>query len=99
MRTGRLKRSRIICLTIDNTARVAVIDEGIGIQAEHREKLFERFYRVESDKTHNIGGFGIGLYLFAEIIQRHDGKIWVESDEGKGSSFYFSLPLELPLIV
>jgi len=57
------------------------------------EKLFHRFYRVENEKMKNITGFGIGLYLSSEIIQRHKGKIWVESEEGKGSTFYFSLPL------
>jgi signal transduction histidine kinase len=55
--------------------------------------LFQRFYRVESEKMKNISGFGIGLYLSGEIIQRHKGKIWAASEEGKGATFYFSLPL------
>jgi len=73
---------------------VSVKDEGIGIKAKDQEKLFQRFYRVESDKMKNISGFGIGLYLSSEIIQRHKGKIGTESDEGKGATFYFSLPLK-----
>ena len=54
--------------------------------------LFDRFYRVESSHTRNIAGFGIGLYLSSEIIHQHSGTIWVESQKGVGSTFYFSLP-------
>lgn len=49
--------------------------------------------RIENVQNRNVSGFGIGLYLSAEIIQRHNGKIWVESKPGKGSTFYFSLPI------
>lgn len=73
---------------------VSVRDEGIGIPKDDIALLFDRFYRVESRKFKTISGFGIGLYLSAEIIKRHEGEIWVESEEGKGSTFYFSLPLE-----
>ncbi|MFD1256149.1 ATP-binding protein [Mucilaginibacter terrae] len=73
-------------------AVVSVKDEGLGIKPQDVEKLFERYYRVDSKQTQTISGFGIGLYLCAEIIQRHDGKIWVESEPGEGSTFYFSLP-------
>jgi two-component system sensor histidine kinase VicK len=76
-----------------DSVQVSVIDEGIGIKAKDQEKLFQRFYRVESEKMKNISGFGIGLYLASEIIQRHKGKIWVESKEDEGSTFHFSLPL------
>jgi two-component system CheB/CheR fusion protein len=78
---------------IDGNVEVKVTDEGIGIKARHQEKLFQRFYRVENEKMKNVSGFGIGLYLSNEIIQRHGGKIGVESIEDKGSTFYFSLPL------
>ncbi|WP_185113716.1 PAS domain-containing protein [Chryseobacterium sp. Leaf394] len=71
--------------------KVSVKDEGMGIKSENLNKLFERFYRVEQESI--IGGFGIGLYLSAEIIEAHDGKIWVESEFGKGSTFYFEVPL------
>jgi len=74
---------------------VAVIDEGIGIKARDQAKLFQRFYRVENERMKNISGFGIGLYLASEIIQRHKGKIGVVSAEDKGSTFYFSLPLSM----
>jgi signal transduction histidine kinase len=59
--------------------------------------LFQRFYRVDSEKTMTVSGFGVGLYLASEIIQRHKGKIGVESAEGEGSTFYFSLPASPPL--
>jgi two-component system, chemotaxis family, CheB/CheR fusion protein len=73
--------------------KVAVRDFGIGIPFEKQEKIFERFYRVNDD-VHTFQGLGIGLYISAQIIHRHKGKVWVESEEGKGSTFYFTLPLE-----
>ena len=77
----------------DNNVQVSVSDTGIGIRYKDQEKLFQRFYRVENENIKTISGFGIGLYLASEIIQRHKGKIWVESKEGQGSTFSFSLPL------
>jgi len=74
-------------------ARVSVKDKGYGIKPSDQERLFERFYRVESADTKIIPGFGIGLYLCAEIIQRHGGKIGVTSEVDQGSTFYFLLPL------
>ena len=72
---------------------VSVQDFGIGIAQSHQQRLFERFYRVLSKKDQTYPGLGIGLYIAHEIIQRHGGKIWVESVEGSGSTFFFSLPL------
>jgi two-component system sensor histidine kinase VicK len=83
----------VSCKIVDNNVQVAVADTGIGIKLKDQAKLFQRFYRVENDKMKNISGFGIGLYLSSEIVQRHKGQIWVESNEDKGSTFYFSLPL------
>ncbi|HTK20693.1 MAG TPA: ATP-binding protein [Mucilaginibacter sp.] len=73
-------------------ARVAVTDFGIGLSEEQRQKVFERFYRVE-DKKNMTSGLGMGLYISSEIINTHNGKIGVESELGKGSTFYFDLPL------
>jgi two-component system sensor histidine kinase VicK len=87
------KNIYVNCELTNNMARVSVRDEGMGIKPEDALKLFERYYRVEASDTQHISGFGIGLYLSAEIIERHDGKIWVESEIGKGSTFYFSLPV------
>ena len=78
---------------MDDHIQLSIEDEGMGINAYDLDKLFDRFYRVNNKHAQNISGFGIGLYLCAEIIQRHNGKIWVESEVGKGSKFYFSLPV------
>ncbi len=72
---------------------VSVKDKGFGINPPDLDKIFDRYYRVETNDTQHIAGFGIGLYLSAEIIKRHDGEIWAESESGKGSTFFFSLPL------
>ncbi len=72
---------------------ISVQDEGIGINPQDIDRLFDRYYRVQSEHTRHISGFGVGLYLTAEIIQRHGGRIWVESEKGKGSTFYFTLPV------
>jgi len=84
----------IKCEVIGDRAQVSVKDEGMGLKPQDQNKVFERYYRVETNYTQHISGFGIGLYLSAEIIRRHDGKIWVESESGVGSTFYFSLPLQ-----
>ncbi|RVU03179.1 PAS domain-containing sensor histidine kinase [Mucilaginibacter limnophilus] len=83
----------VACVTIDNHVQVSVSDEGIGINEEDLPRLFERYYRVKDTETRNIAGFGIGLYLCCEIIKRHRGNIWAESVVGKGSTFYFTLPV------
>lgn len=76
---------------LDNEVQVSVSDEGMGIKPQDMPHLFDRYYRVSSEHTRNISGFGIGLYLSAEIIHRHDGRIWAESEKGVGSTFYFTL--------
>lgn len=79
---SRKEENQLIC---------SFTDFGIGVASENIEKLFNRFYRVDESSKHS--GFGIGLYVSKEIIEQHGGKIGVESVEGKGSNFYFSLPL------
>ena len=83
----------VACKIENDQAIVSIKDEGIGINQRDIEKIFDRYYRVETNTTQYISGFGIGLYLSAEIIHRHDGKIWAVSEIGQGSTFYFSLPL------
>lgn len=68
-------------------------DTGIGMPKEAQKKLFEKFYRVQDEKTRGITGTGLGLFIVKQIIEKMNGKIWVESEEGKGSVFSFSLPL------
>ena len=81
------------CEIVDGNAIVSVNDKGMGIARGDVHKIFDRYYRVQSKHSKHISGFGIGLYLSAEIINRHDGKIWAESEVGRGSTFYFTLPV------
>jgi len=73
---------------------VTVTDEGIGIPLRDQEWVFDRFYRVEDDSTKSTRGTGLGLYICKTLIEAHGGRIWVESELGKGSRFTFSLPIE-----
>lgn len=77
---------------VDGAVRMAVTDEGMGIPKEHLEKIFDRFHRIDNRDTRKVGGTGIGLYLVKHLVESHGGKIWVESEVGKGSSFIFELP-------
>ena len=77
---------------LDSQARVEVQDSGIGIPEEKIERIFQRFYQVDGGTTRRYGGVGLGLALCKEIIEAHGGKIWVESELGKGSHFIFVLP-------
>jgi PAS domain S-box-containing protein len=70
----------------------AVCDRGIGIPADELGQVFERFHRGRQVSSTNYGGLGLGLYITKQIIERHGGTIWVESKEGQGTTFFFSLP-------
>jgi two-component system CheB/CheR fusion protein len=83
----------INCMESTSSVQVSIKDEGAGINPSDQQKLFDRYFRIERKDLSMIPGFGIGLYLSSEIIQRHNGKIWVESEIGMGSKFCFSLPL------
>ncbi|WP_256013796.1 sensor histidine kinase [Desertivirga xinjiangensis] len=72
--------------------KVTVTDKGVGIPPEKINDIFKKFYRVE-ENSHRFQGLGIGLYICSEIIRRHNGTFGVESEVGKGSQFYFSLPV------
>ncbi|MEO8764617.1 MAG: PAS domain S-box protein [Ginsengibacter sp.] len=87
---------RIESAVADDNIIVSVKDSGIGINKQDQQKIFERFYRVEGKNEKTFPGFGIGLFIASEIIRRHDGNIGVESESGKGSVFYFSLPRIIP---
>lgn len=87
--------SKKIILEIEKTAegaKISVQDFGIGISPEKQQHLFDRYYRVDSSGV-QFSGLGLGLYICAEIIERHNGKIGVHSTLGKGSTFWFTLPL------
>jgi PAS domain S-box-containing protein len=73
--------------------RFAVSDIGLGIPAAEQRRIFEKFYRLDPDMTHGIGGTGLGLYICRELVRRVGGRIWVESKEAEGSTFFVELPL------
>lgn len=81
------------CINTNGVVKVSVKDEGMGINPNDLSKIFDRYYRVEGSQMFSISGFGIGLYLCKEIIDRHDGEISADSEFGKGSTFTFRLPL------
>lgn len=85
-------------ITIDVTApseeyvRISVQDSGLGIPAEDLPHLFQKFYRVDNSETREIGGTGLGLYLCRKLVESMDGRIWVESEYKKGSTFFVEIP-------
>ena len=82
----RLKRE-------DDYVLWTVSDRGLGIPAPERRRVFEKFYRLDPHMTRGIGGTGLGLYICRELVHRLDGRIWVESNNGKGSTFCVQLPI------
>lgn len=77
--------------------RVSVKDEGIGIPEDVKHRVFDRFFRVSNPQMQTYPGMGLGLYISSAIIQRHGGTIGVESEEGQGAEFYFTLPYKTAL--
>ena len=77
----------------DSAVIVSVIDTGIGIAKEDQEAIFEEFRQVGSNYAHKREGTGLGLTLTRKFVEVHGGKIWVESEVGKGSKFTFTLPI------
>lgn len=76
----------------DRDVTVSVADTGLGIAAEDIPHLFQKFYRIDSSATRTIGGTGLGLYLCRRVIEAFNGRIWIESEISKGSTFKFTLP-------
>jgi signal transduction histidine kinase len=72
---------------------VSVRDQGIGIAEEDIPHVWERFYRVDNSNTRRIGGTGLGLHIARSLVELHGGRIWLESEVGKGSIFFFTLPV------
>jgi signal transduction histidine kinase len=77
----------------NGTVRFSVRDEGPGIPPSQRERIFEKFYRLDPNMTKGVGGTGLGLYICRELIESMEGEIWVESELGEGSTFSFELPV------
>ena len=72
---------------------VAIQDTGVGIPQEQMGRLFTKFFRASNAVRMQINGTGLGLFIAKNILLRHGGRIWGESEEGKGSTFHFTLPL------
>ena len=74
--------------------RIVVSDEGLGIPTSERERIFEKFYRLDPQQTKGVGGSGLGLYICRELVERMDGQLSVESEPGVGSRFQVALPIK-----
>jgi two-component system phosphate regulon sensor histidine kinase PhoR len=80
----------------EHLVEIRVEDQGMGIPKEHIAKVWERFHRVDNRDNREIGGTGIGLFLVKALVEAHHGQVGIESDYGKGSTFWFTLPLHQP---
>ena len=78
---------------LPHSVRVAIRDEGIGIPRAEQQRIFGKFYRVDPQLSRGVGGTGLGLYICRELVRRMQGRVWVASNEGEGSTFYVDLPL------
>ena len=79
----------------DNYIKVMISDDGMGIPYENVERIFDRFYRVDRARARSMGGTGLGLAIAREMIEAHGGEIWAESEEGKGTTIFFTLEIEI----
>jgi len=77
----------------DGAMIISVTDQGIGIPERERERIFEKFYRVERGDARETYGYGLGLYISKKLVEAHGGQMWVESELDVGSTFSFTLPL------
>jgi signal transduction histidine kinase len=73
--------------------KIGVKDKGFGIPEDEIPNLFKKFYRIKNEASRKVRGTGLGLYIVKQMVEAHEGKIWVESKLSQGSTFYFSLPL------
>jgi two-component system phosphate regulon sensor histidine kinase PhoR len=87
---------RVLTKDVDDELHVTVEDTGLGIPREDIDRIFERFYRVDKNRSRDMGGTGLGLSIVKHIIQGHGGKVWVRSMLDEGSAFSFSLPKKSP---
>jgi signal transduction histidine kinase len=76
----------------NGSVRFAVSDTGLGIPPGEMRRIFEKFYRLDPDMTRGVGGTGLGLYICRELVRRMEGRIWVDSTLGEGSTFVVELP-------
>ncbi|WP_292470404.1 ATP-binding protein [Methanolobus sp.] len=79
-------------MSAGNEIVIYVKDTGVGIARENLDNIFEKFYQVDGTSTRMFGGNGLGLSIAKHIVDQHKGKLWVESESGKGSTFYINIP-------
>ena len=87
------KRIRVGARAVDGEVEFSVQDFGPGIASEHLGRIFERFYRVDKARSRESGGTGLGLAIVKHVVQAHGGRLWAESELGKGATFRFTLPV------
>ncbi|MCT4298592.1 HAMP domain-containing histidine kinase [Elizabethkingia anophelis] len=87
-------RVEIDLRAIQNTLDIKITDNGNGIPKKEQQRIFEKFYRIQSDNVHNTKGLGLGLFLVKDIVNRYNGSIGLVSETGKGTTFKIALPYE-----
>ena len=87
------KRIRVGARLLEGEVEFTVRDFGPGIASEHLDRIFERFYRVDKARSRESGGTGLGLAIVKHIVLAHGGRVWADSELGKGAAFRFTLPL------
>ena len=89
---------RVEAVRKGNRCQVSVVDSGIGIKEEDQKRIFEPFYRLDSPFAEGDKGTGLGLAVVKQIVGKHNGQVWVESEYGKGSTFRFTLPIDTAVL-
>ena len=89
-------RIGVILRRVGDDVHIAITDQGIGIDRDELDRIFNIFYRSPDPRAGHVGGLGLGLYISREIVTRHGGRLWAESAAGGGSTFHVSLPLAEP---
>src|SRR5690606_29499277 len=91
--SGEESEVRVTARTQHGELCVMVTDHGYGIPREDQTRIFERFYRVDKARSRKAGGTGLGLSIVKHLVLSHRGQVWVDSEPGRGSTFFFTLPL------
>jgi len=86
---------RVEATASDDTFVISVSDTGPGLSEADQQMIFEEFHQADGSSTRKKGGTGLGLSIARRIVEMHGGRIWVESTEGKGSTFWFTLPVRV----